>query len=167
MNQSVGPDLDGCSPARVITISMLSSFSREAAVNRQSNSHHEASAWTAEPSDGGRNVIGMPKAAIGLLFHDLGHRVPLTFQHFGDHRRDNRARTNGVDADASGSLFDSSEFRHAQNRVLVSVNGSSFPQTNEPSYSAAVDARTTVLCAHNAQRMFHVGPEFMKAQTPR
>src|SRR3954470_9284460 len=77
----------------------------EAAVDRQADADHEARGRAAQPEDRGGDLLGPAEAADRLLLHDLGHRVSLTFEHVGDHRRVDRAGADRVDADAARLIF--------------------------------------------------------------
>src|SRR5215203_5660704 len=130
----------------------------ETAVDRQADTDHEARAGAAQPQHRRGDLLGSAEAANRLLFHDLGYRVRLAFEHVGDHRGVDRAGADRVDADAARRVLDTCALGHADHGVLGPVIGCALRKADETTQRRAVDDGAAPLLAHYAQLVLHAGP---------
>src|SRR5438034_11433760 len=106
-------------------------MSGEAAVDWERNAKHEAGAWTAEPEDGCGDLVGAAQSPDRLISHDLGHRVRLRLEHVVNHRGVDRARADGVDADAPRRIFECGALGEPDHAVLARVIGRAAGKAHE------------------------------------
>src|SRR5437667_8841924 len=131
---------------------------REATVDREGYADHEAGAGAAEPKNRCRDLIRAAQSPDRLIL-DLLHGVSLRIEHVCDHRRVDGPRAHGVDADASGGIFEGRALGEADHAVLARVIRGTAWQAQETAERGAVHDRAAALLAHLAELVLHGCPD--------
>src|SRR5947209_1032733 len=88
------------------------------AIHGERVSNDEARARAAQPQNSGGNLLSFSETADRLFLQDVFHRLGLFRDHGRHHGRFDSAGANGVDADASRSIFKSGALREPNDAVF-------------------------------------------------
>ena len=113
----------------------------------------------AKPKDGGGDFLGLTKSPDRLVSQNLFHRFRLLCQHFRNHRRVDRPRTDRIDPNSSGGIFERSALREPDHAVLGCVVRCSTGDADQTTNRGVVDDRAASLLTHLAQLILHAVPD--------
>ena len=89
-------------------------------------------------------------------FHNFGHRIGLARKHVRDHRRFDRAGTDGIDADTARRIFNARAFGEAQHSMLGALVKRASRKADKTAHRRTVHNSARPLLLHNTQLVFHV-----------
>src|SRR5207248_3263503 len=125
------------------------------AINSERVADHEACKRTAQPSNGSRDLLWSAKPPHRLVSLKVFHRERFLGDHISNHGRLDGSRTYGIDANASGGIFERRTLRQADHSMLGCMVDGTAREADQATNGRAVDDGTASMLANLAQLILH------------
>src|SRR5207302_7734275 len=115
---------------------------RVSAIDSKRVADHEACARTAQPKNGSSDLLRSAKPPHRLVSHHIFHGERFLGDHVCNHWRLDGSRAHGIDANASGGIFERRTLRQTDHSMLGCMVYCSAGEADQATNGRAVDDGT-------------------------